>query len=433
MLKLTQTLTISRMGAQGDGIASSSDNDGLTGDVFVPGTLAGERVSITRDGGRGDLVEVLTASPERVEPICHWVGRCGGCALQHWQRGPYEDWKRQMVITTLAQANIEPHRSLQETVHPTLAGHGEGRRRVTLHARREATGWQVGFMERRSHTIIAIDHCPLLVPALADAPGLAQTLVEALGGDKPLDVHLTATISGLDVDIRGHGPASDGKRRVLADVARRLGLARLAIHGDVIVQIENASVRIGAAEVVAPPGAFLQATEAGEWLLAEKVLAAVGKSKRVLDLFAGVGTFALRLAEKATVHAVETDAKALAALDRGWREAKGLRSVTCETRDLFRRPLIPTEMTAYDAVVFDPPRAGAEAQSRQLAKSDVARIVAVSCNIASFARDAKILMQGGYQLNDIWPVNQFLYSPHVEVVGLFERPPAAKKVRRLLG
>ena len=307
-----------------------------------------------------------------------------------------------------------------------MQAHGEGRRRVTLHARRENGQWQVGFMARRSHVLVAIDHCLLLAPGLTDAIPLAQTLVEALGGDKPLDVQLTATESGVDADIRGHGPISDGKRRVMANTAHKLGLARLTLHHDMIVEQTAPRLTMGTAILTPPPGGFLQATQAGEQSLGRLVMDAVKTAKNVADLFAGVGTFSLRLAQQARVHAVESEAGALAALDRAARATAHLKPISWEQRDLFKRPLQAMELNAFDAVVFDPPRAGAEAQVRQLARSDVKTVVAVSCNAGTFARDAKILIESGYELQKIWPVDQFLYSAHIELVAVFAKAKAQK-------
>ena len=422
MLKLTRQVTIDRLGAQGDGIAHDDQHD-----IFIPNTLPHEQVNITQDGTRGEVVDIITHSPSRQSAPCAFFGQCGGCILQHATPDFYQDWKLKTLLETLRQAGITI------TPEPMIAAHGQGRRRVTLHARRENGQWQVGFMARRSHTLIAIDHCLLLAPGLSQALPAAQTLVEALGGDKPLDVQLTATESGLDADIRGHGPISDGKRRVLATTAHHLGLARLTLHHDIIIEQTAPSLTMGASTLIPPPGGFLQATEKGEHELGQLVMQAAHHAKMVADLFAGVGTFSLRLAQQARVHAVESDAPALAALDRAARNTPHLKPITCETRDLFKRPLQVLELNPFDTVVFDPPRAGAEAQVRQLARSDVRTVIGVSCNAATFARDAKILMEGGYELETLWPVDQFLYSAHLELVARFSKAKAPKKQRRLFG
>jgi 23S rRNA (uracil1939-C5)-methyltransferase len=422
MLKLTRTLTIDRLGAQGDGIAHDTD-----GDVFIPNTLPGEQVAITQDGARGEVIDILKPSRMRQQPACPFYGHCGGCLLQHATPAFYAEWKQTVLSDTLRQANlsIKPE--------PMIAAHGEGRRRVTLHARRINGEWQVGFMARRSHTLVALTHCMLLVPALENATAIAQTLVEALGGDKPLDVQLTATESGIDVDIRGHGPISDGKRRVLAKTAQHLGLARLSLHHDMIVEQTSPQVTMGNAVLIPPPGGFLQATRSGEETLGALVVDAAHRGKQIADLFAGVGTFSLRLAHHAPVHAVESDPDALASLDHAARNTTHLKPISVECRDLFKRPLQPLELNRFDTVVFDPPRAGAEAQVRQLARSEVRTVIAVSCNAGTFARDAKILIDGGYALEKLWPVDQFLYSAHIELVAVFTKTKSTKKQRRLFG
>ncbi|MCP8939046.1 RNA methyltransferase [Alsobacter sp. SYSU M60028] len=423
---MTERLLITRLGQRGDGVA-----DGPGGPVFVAGALPGETVEAEVEGERGRLVAVETPSPSRVAPFCPHYGRCGGCVMQHADPATYAAWKREGVVAALRHARLDA------PVEPLVAAHGEGRRRATFHVRRApGEGRPVaiaGFMAARSHEVVPLDACPLLVPALADAPALARALGEALGGaGKPLDVQLTATAGGIDVDVRGHGPASPSQRRSLALLAERLDLARLSLHGDVVVERRPPLVTMGKAIVAPPPGGFLQATAQGEEALARLVVEAVGKAKIVADLFAGVGPFALRLAERASVHAVESDGAAMLALDRAARQTPGLKPIGVETRDLFRRPLLGPELARFDAVAFDPPRAGAEAQARQLAGSAVPVVVAVSCNAASFARDAALLVAGGYTLARVTPVDQFWQSAHVELVGVFEKKRPGQR-RRTLG
>ena len=420
MMQMTRIVTIDTLGAQADGIAHEDD-----GDLFVPYALPGERLRIQQDGSQGEIIEILSASAQRVTPPCPHFGHCGGCVLQQATPDFYQTWKQTHLAETLRQGG------LNTVPEPMQSAHGSGRRRMTIHARRIDGHWQVGFMARRSHQIIAITHCMLGVPALQAAFSIARSLVEALGGDKPLDVQITATESGLDVDMRGYGPVSQGKRRVLSHTAAHLGLARLSVHHDLIVEQRPPQLRMGSSILCPPSGGFLQATEAGETLLAELVLQASAKAKSIADLFAGAGTFSLRLAQSARVHAVEHDAAALAALERAARNTSHLKPLSTEQRDLFKRPLLPTELTAYDTVVFDPPRAGAQMQVQQLARSSVKRIVAVSCNPATFVRDAKILIEGGYALEKLWPVDQFLYSAHLELVALFTKAKSTSPPRRL--
>jgi 23S rRNA (uracil1939-C5)-methyltransferase len=417
MLRMQRELRIERLGQRGDGVARSEG-----GSVFIPFALPGERVSASLDGERGELVEVLQAAPERIAPICPLFMRCGGCATQHLGEALYRDWKRALVVEALARAGLDA------PVEEMVDAHGAGRRRVTFHARKDAgpgrkADWVLGFMAARTHEIVPIPQCPVLAPGLAHASGVGLALARRLGGDKPLDVQVTATLSGLDVDIRGHGPLNDlGRRQAMITEADRLDLARLSLHGETLVERRAPLVAMGRAEVSPPPGGFLQATEAGEAALAALVLAAMpAKANRVADLFAGCGPFALRLAERANVAAFDSDRPAIAALQRALRFAQGLKQVSAEARDLFRRPLLRQELDGFDMAVLDPPRAGAAAQARELAASSVPVIAYASCSAASFARDAATLVAGGYALERVTPVDQFRYSAHVELVGVFRR------------
>ena len=409
------SVVIARLGARGDGLTA----DGLA----VPGALPGERVSIRRTGERADLAAVEAPSPERTEPFCPYYARCGGCSVQHLARDAYRDWKRGLVADALGRAGIATD------LAPLVDAHGAGRRRLTLHVREIDGRARAGLMAARSHTLVPIAYCPITVPALHRAPAVAEALSAPLGhGRKPLDALLTATETGLDVDLRGHGPVSDAVRLVLTRLADALDLARLSLHGDVVVERRPPVLRSGTSRLAPPPGGFLQATEVGETALAGLVRAAMDRRvKRVADLFSGAGPFTLALAESSDVHAVEDDAAALAGLDRAARAASGRRRITCERRDLFRRPLLGPELDRFDAVVFDPPRAGAGAQAARLAESAVPLVVGVSCDPGTFARDAATLLGGGYRLERVTPVDQFAWSGHVELVGVFRKAPVKRR------
>lgn len=406
-------LTIERLGHRGDGIAR-----GAKGDIFVPYSLAGEQVlaEMVRDD-RARLAGVNRASPNRADPICDYFTRCGGCALQHFELSALLAWKRALVVEALRQRGIEA------PVDSCIDAHGEGRRRVTLHVRHAPRGIETGFMMARSHQLIAIDHCPVLAPSLASAPRVAQEIGVALASaKKPLDIQVTATMGGLDVDARGQGRIDDVMRLRLTALGRKLDLARLSLHGETLAEWRAPSLMMGRAVVMPPAGGFLQATEKGEQTLAELVLAGVGNAKRVADLFSGCGPLTLRIAERARAHAVELEKSSISALVRAARSATGLKPVTAETRDLFRRPLLPQELDAFDAVIFDPPRAGAEAQAKMLAATKKLKtVIGVSCDAATFARDARILIDGGFSLARVTPVDQFRYSAHIELVGVFRR------------
>ena len=398
--------------------------------VTIPGALPGERVMAHVKGGRGRLIDVDTPSRERAPPVCGYFGVCGGCAAQHMSAGLYASWKRQLLVDALAHANV------QAEVGALVDAHGVGRRRATFHARYDGSGGPgvVGFMKARTHDIVAIEQCPVLAPDMAGALDAARRITHDLRGlAKPLDITVAATLTGLDIDIRGTGPIDAPLVNKLVQTATRADLARLSNHGAIIVERRAPEVAMGLARVRPPPGGFLQATAAGEAALASLALAGAKGAKRVADLFAGSGAIALRLAEEHNVSAFDIEGPALAALARAAGQTPALRPVAVAARDLLNRPLSSAELNVFDAVCFDPPRAGAQALARELAASIVPTIVAISCNAASFARDASILVAGGYVMGTVTPIDQFRYSPHLETVAIFRRPRAAKGPRRMLG
>jgi 23S rRNA (uracil1939-C5)-methyltransferase len=407
---VVERLVVARLGQRGDGIAES-----LEGPIYVPGTLPGETVEVEAVPGQPDrrrLLKVEKSSAQRIVPICRHFGICGGCALQHLDAETYHAWKRNLVATALRQAGIETE------LDDLIDAHGAGRRRVVFHARRgNHDVLEVGFSAARAHHLIAIDRCPVLAKSLDAALPTAWAIAEVLdAGRKPLDIQVTATDQGLDVDIRGSGPLNASPMTALARVAQQYNLARLTRHGELIAQARPPTLRMGAATVPLPPGAFLQATEEGEVVLARLVVDACAMARRVADLFAGVGPFALRLAAQALVFACDDDGAAIAALKRAAAGGAGLKPVEAERRDLFKTPLTPAELNRFDAVVFDPPRQGAQAQAQALAQSGVPLVVAVSCNSGTLARDIRQLIDGGYRLLSVVPVDQVRYSAHVETV-----------------
>lgn len=419
---MTEIVAIDRLGHRGDGIA-----DTPAGALFVAHVLPGETVEVERTGkDRARLLRVLQPSAHRIDVGCIHVGACGGCAVQHLAAEAARAWKRGLVADALRQAGVEAE------VGGTIDAHGAGRRRVTLHARWQEGRPLVGFSEARGHGIAAIDFCPLLVPALEPVFPLLDEIARRLGPGKPvIDAHATATDSGLDVDLRGIGRLDDSAQLALARIARKYDLARLSLHGEVLLENRPPVVRMGRAQLRLPPGSFLQPTEAGETALSALVLGATESTRSVADLFAGVGTFALRLAERANVFAAESERTAVEALSAAARSTPGLRPVDAVTRDLMRRPLAAEELSRFEAVVFDPPRAGAEAQAKALAVSAVPRLVAVSCNPATLARDLSILIGGGYRVRSVTPVDQFRHAAHVEAVAVLEKETAAPKKRRV--
>lgn len=397
---MTVTATIESLGHKGEGVALI---DGRK--VFVPFALPGETVVMAVDGERGTVHQVLNAAPNRAKPFCPHFGTCGGCQLQHLDAPGYAAFKTGLVETPLRLAGIDAK------VERFVTAHGAGRRRATLHARKDAAG----YMRLKSHDLLDLDACPILVPALQRAPDVARALGAAIG---ECDISFTATNAGLDVGIR---KAPKGTRaEKLVPLANSLGLARLALEREMILLRQQPSVTMGRSEVDLPIGSFLQATGEAEAVLADYVVGAVGKAKSVADLFCGIGPFSLRLAENAPVYAADSDKAGILALDKAVRHTKGLKAVTGKARDLFRDPLTRFELT-FETVVLDPPRAGAEAQIKEIALSKVRHVVMVACDPKSFARDAALLVQAGFILSDLIAVDQFAFSTHVELAATFRR------------
>ncbi|AXA41513.1 class I SAM-dependent RNA methyltransferase [Rhizobium leguminosarum] len=414
----TETVTIEKLGAQGDGIASSA-----SGPVYVPFSLPGETVAIARVKSQGTIMSITTPSPDRQEPPCRHFGpdgvngTCGGCTLQHMADAPYRAFKRQLVIDALKSKGLTP-----EVGEVVPARPGE-RRRVVFAARKTEKDMLVGFNQAESHHIVAIEECPISSAGIiARLPAIRAIAASLATNAEPFRVAVLETLSGLDISVDEVKKLSDPQRRKAIETALGLrGIARVSLNGEILVEPSKPMVEFGGVQVSPPPGSFTQATKPAEEAMAELVIAHAGKAKRIADLFAGSGTFSLRLARIGRVHAVEAEAKALAALDHAARNTQGLKPVTVEKRDLFRRPLMTQEFKPYDAVVFDPPRAGAEFQCQELARSGVKKIVAVSCNPLTLARDLAILVEGGYRITQVTPIDQFLWTSHVEVVATLEK------------
>ncbi|WP_281973397.1 class I SAM-dependent RNA methyltransferase [Ruegeria faecimaris] len=409
---MTQHYSILRLGHQGDGIAD--------GPIYAPRTLPGEVVSGTLVGQVLSDIRVETPSDQRVKAPCRHYKACGGCQLQHAADDFVADWKVEVVRNALAAQGLEA------PMRPIYTSPERSRRRATIAVRRTKKGTMAGFHGRASDTITEISDCHLLDPALIAAVPVAEALAP-LGGSRKgaLAVTLTLSEGGLDVAVKGGKPLDGPLELALAQATEAHGLARLSWDGEVIASRHAPVQRFGVAAVVPPPGAFLQATKDGEQALLQAVLQATKGAKRVVDLFAGCGTFSLPLAEDAEVHAVEGEALMTTALDQGWRRAQGLKRVTTEARDLYRRPLMPDELKNFDAVVLDPPRAGAEAQVAELAQAQPAVIAYISCNPVTFARDAKNLINAGYTLEWVQVVDQFRWSSHTELAARFALNPAS--------
>lgn len=403
---------IERLGRRGDGVAVAEDDSRALASRVLPGeVIEGAAVD-----GRIDAPRIVTPSDQRVTPPCPHYRSCGGCALMHARDGFVADWKAGIVVGALAAQGIVVGVDAMHISPP------RSRRRAVLSGRRTRQGALLGFHARASDRIVDVTDCHVIRPAINAALPLLREIVVA-GASRAGELSLTVTDgpAGLDVAVSGGRPADAALLAQLAQLAAQGDLARLTWGEDALTRRPPA-LPMGRAHVVPPPGGFLQATAEGEAALLAAVRAAVGDAARIADLYAGAGTFTLPLAELAQIHAVEGLPAALAALDVGWRGASGLKRVTTESRDLARRPLPAADLDAYDAIVIDPPRAGAEAQARALAATArLARLAWVSCDPVTFARDTRILGAGGWRIARLDVVDQFRWSPHVETVASFTR------------
>jgi 23S rRNA (uracil1939-C5)-methyltransferase len=414
----TVTLKVQSLGAQGDGIAH-----GENGPIFIPFSVPGETVAVARVKDQGTIMSITEASPDRQAPACRHFGpdgvggTCGGCSLQHIKDDAYRAFKRNLVVSALRSKGIETEVDELITCQP------KQRRRAVFAARKTEKGLLIGFNQASSHHIVAIEECPVtsdgIISRLADLRAIGLTLAPKSDAFR---MSVLETTNGLDISVDGVKSITDTQRQTLTNVVLKLpAIARVTLAGEILIEPVKPVIYFGDVKVSPPSGGFTQATKEAEDAMAEIVIAHIGKAKRIADLFCGSGTFALRLAKIGRVQAVEADDRALKSLDLAARGTQGLKQWTVEKRDLFRRPYMTKELKIFDAVVFDPPRAGAEFQVKELAKSTVKKVVAVSCNPLTLARDLAILIEGGYRVTRVTPVDQFLWSPHVEAVATLEK------------
>ncbi len=405
----TTRLHIDALGAQGDGIARV---DGAV--RFVPLALPGEDVTLD---DAGQLAEIVTASPERQMPPCPHFTVCGGCMSQHMAPALYARWKADIVRDAFRARGItEPPMQTLVTCPPG------SRRRAVLSAARTGGKVALGYHARRSHDLVDVATCIVLDPAIAEALPALRRMVALLEVDEAR-LTVLASRAGLDIAV-----AADAKRLTpamaasIGTLAAQSRWARVSVDGQPIVTRAAPVLDMGGIAVTPPPATFTQAVSDAEEAMRTRVVAAIGTAKRVADLFCGLGAFSFALSRQARVTAIDNDRPALAALTAAWRHAQGLKPIDVLPRDLFRDPLSPLELKDFDAVVLDPPRAGAEAQAKALARSEIARIAYVSCNPATLARDVALLVEGGYTLEAVTPIDQFLYAGHVEAVAVLGRP-----------
>ena len=416
-------LRIDELSSKGEGVHRAPRER-----VYIDRALPGDRVEakLRRDVDgvlRGDVVGVVEPSPHRVPPPCPHYALCGGCTLQHASDEFYRGWKTGIVRDALAAKGLAPARWHAPVFLPP-----GGRRRITFTAEKQGDAVALGYSRRRQRQVVAIESCLIADPAImALRPRLAPLLAPLLQEDKPATAFIQTIGGQFEIVITGpvgaQGMPDAGVREAMARLADALAIDRVswrATIGDAAaVMIEHRALRarFGALEVAMPPLGFLQPTPQGEAALVAAVMAALPPAGRFADLFAGAGTFTGPMLARGAVDAFENAAPAVRALD----DAKAGLPLTAIKRDLFRVPLTRDEAGRYDAIVFDPPRAGAEAQVKELAASAVPVLVGVSCNPATFARDARILVDGGYRLDSVQVIDQFTWSHHVELVAAFSK------------
>lgn len=412
------TLEVARIGQEGDGVAETA-----AGPVFVPFGLPGETYR-RRENGAFEMTGA--ASTARQAPPCEHFGTCGGCVAQHMNRETYLGWKRGIVDSAFQFHGVAlPDYRLNETAPGS-------RRRVVLTAVDTGRGITLGFHAARSHDVIDLRMCSVMRPEMVAQLGGLRTLAgvvfaaRAKSGKRNRSNELRMMVShlggALDVAIDDAGAVLDVSGRAdAATLAARHGMQRISVDGDVVVMRDAPRLETAGGAIVPQPGAFFQAVESAEQTMADLVTTGAGKAKRVADLFAGLGTFTLPLARRARVEAIDAEASALAALSKAANNAQGLKPVTTRQRDLFKEPLSLMELRDFDAVVMDPPRAGAKAQTEMVARSALKRCVMVSCNPSTLARDARILLDAGFRLESFTAIDQFLWTPHIEAVAVFGR------------
>lgn len=404
---------IARLGAHGDGISDTAQ-----GALFVPYTVPGDHVRIARDGGRVRLVEVIAAGADRVAPLCRHFTHCGGCATQQLAPTAQARWKAGIVTTAFHQQGIEP------PLKPIIQAGPHSRRRAVFAARRTGSGVVLGFHEPHGHAIVDLAMCPILAPAIeARMPALRALAGALLSRAGEARFTVVAADNGVDVSVEDAKPELGADERLrIAELARSAHVIRLSIGSVPVFETAAPVLRFGPALAELPPGVFLQAVAAAEAEMTALILDAVGKAKRVADLYSGLGTFTFPLAARAEVSAFDSDKEAIGALVAAARRTQGIKPVTAGRRDLHIDPLSARELNGFDAVVFDPPRSGALAQAERLARSEVPVVAAVSCAPGTLARDVKALIEGGYALQSVTPIDQFLFAPHVEAIAVLKRP-----------
>ena len=406
---MSEIVEITGLGAEGDGAATTLGGE----QIFIPQALPGERWRV-EEGYAPEPVELL---PDRRRPPDPDDEPCGGCVARHMPLAMYQEWKREFLVRALRQQNISAD------IQPLITVPEHTRRRATFNTRRIRGEMRIGYHGRRSHDLVPAEDCPVLDKRIVELlPALAQLAGVVAGQEEETRLAITLTDTGADVDLEGNERSLRAAARAkIGEITGAARMARVSVGGVPVIERQAPVLHFAGKAVTPPPGAFLQAVPEAEQAMIDLVTTALGKAKQVGDLFCGLGTLTLPIAQKARVTAFDADRNAIAALNEAQRKNQGLKPFTAKPRDLFRDALSPMEMKDLDAVVLDPPRAGAKAQCERLAQSKVKRVVMVSCNPATLARDLRILIDGGYRLDAITPIDQFLYSPHLEAVAALTR------------
>lgn len=391
----------------------NSRAEGVTADgTRVPRALPGEEIAL----GKENKFKIILPSKDRITPVCAHYKGCGGCSMQHSTQSFIKDWKSNVIKSCLSA------RGLETIIKPILTSKTNSRRRVTLHGIKTKKSVTVGFFKRNTHELISTPSCELVNPEILSAFSLFEEIT-LIGATRKSIIEISVTVSkeGLDLNILNGKKLDNQSIMKITGLCESFNIARITWNEDLLANFLNPTIVFQGIAITPPPNAFLQATEQGQEILITNAMLSVFDSDKVIDLFSGCGTFTLPAAKRSEVLAIDKTKSMLTAIDQAWRETTGLKKVTSRSQDLFKEPVGKEELNSFDAAIIDPPRVGAEAQSHELAKSHIKRISSVSCNPRTFSRDAKILVDSGFKLDWVQPIDQFLWSSHIELVAQFSR------------
>jgi len=391
----------------------NSRAEGVTADgTRVSRALPGEKVAL----GKENKFKIILPSKDRITPVCTHYKGCGGCSMQHATQSFIKDWKSNVIKSCLSA------RGLKTIIKPILTSKTNSRRRVTLHGMKTKKSVTVGFFKRNTHELISTPSCELVNPEILSAFSLFEEIT-LIGATRKSIIEISVTVSkaGLDLNILNGKKLENQSIMKITALCENFNIARITWNEDLLANFLNPTIEFQGIAITPPPNAFLQATEEGQEILIENAMLSVFNSDKVIDLFSGCGTFTLPAAKRSEVLAIDKTKSMLSAIEQAWRETSGLKKVTSRSQDLFKEPVGKEELNSFDSAIIDPPRVGAEAQSRELAQSNIKRISSVSCNPKTFSRDAKILVDSGFKLDWVQPIDQFLWSSHIELVAQFSR------------